>query len=593
MPWKHLEGFGDNEARVGHRANACAQLSPRTQPEGRFTAHSVSCIFSALPKLLCYRLLSMATPIDNSERMRRVHSTNTTPELLFRKALWRRGLRYGICKSELPGKPDIVLASRRIAIFIDGDLWHGGQWQHRRKVALEDQFRATFSKDYWLEKIRRNMERDFRSTNTLLLAGWTVLRFWESEIQKNLDQCVATTLSVIEKGSEPTAVSLLPRKTFAEFFAGVGLMRMGLELQEWTTEFANDIDEQKHEMYCGQFKDDWVQFVVDDIHKLTPAQVPTVTLATASFPCNDLSLAGARGGLKAGSSSAFWGFVKVLTDLGKRRPPLVLLENVPGFLTSHKGADFRDALVTLNGLGYSVDAFMLDAANFVPQSRQRLFVIGTLESVSNHLSDAFRLAGQLDSETRPKALAKFIEAHSEISWNLRALPDPPPRETTLEDILEKLPNDAPEWWSEERARYLLNQMSLRHRDLANRIIARSRWSYGTVFRRMRNGRSMAELRLDGIAGCLRTPRGGSGRQILFKAGKGEYHARLLTPREAARLMGADKYRITVPLNRALFGFGDAVCVPVIEWIAKYYLNPLVNELIHSRPLNLSSNGAVA
>jgi len=529
----------------------------------------------------------MATPIDNSDRMRRVHSTSTTPEMIFRKALWRKGLRYAICKTELPGKPDVVLPSHRIAIFIDGDLWHGGQWQHRGKVALEDQFQTTVSKDYWLEKIRGNMERDFRTTHTLLVAGWTVLRFWESEIQKNLDQCVETTLRIIEKGTKPTPVSLLPRKTFAEFFAGVGLMRMGLELQDWTAEFANDIDEQKHEMYCGHFKEDWVQFVVDDVHKLMPAQVPTVTLATASFPCNDLSLAGARGGLKAGSSSSFWGFVKVLTDLGKRRPPLVLLENVPGFLTSHNGADFRDALITLNELGYCVDAFMLDAANFVPQSRLRLFVIGTLESARDHLSNTFRLTEEIGSETRPKALAQFIESHNEIRWNIRALPDPPPRETTLEDILEKLPNDSPEWWSEERASYLLNQMSPRHRELANRMIARSKWSYGTVFRRMRNGRSMAELRLDGIAGCLRTPRGGSGRQILFKAGKGEYHARLLTPREAARLMGADKYRISVPLNRALFGFGDAVCVSVIEWIAKYYLNPLVNEFIHSRALKLS------
>lgn len=450
----------------------------------------------------------------------------------------------------------------------------------------------TLSRDYWLEKIRRNMERDFRCTNTLMVAGWTVLRFWESEIQKNLDQCVATTLRVIERGSEPTAVSLLPRKTFAEFFAGIGLMRMGLELQEWTAEFANDIDEQKHEMYRGHFKDDWVQFVIDDIHKMTSAQIPTVTLATASFPCNDLSLAGARGGLKVGSSSAFWGFIKVLTDLGERRPPLVLLENVPGFLSSHKGADFRDALVTLNGLGYGVDAFMLDAASFVPQSRQRLFVIGTLEAAGDHLADAFRLTEQVESETRPKALAQFIESHKKIRWNLRRLPNPPARETTLEDILENIPHDSPAWWSEERARYLLNQMSPRHRDLANRMIARSKWSYGTVFRRMRNGHSMAELRSDGIAGCLRTPRGGSGRQILFKAGKGKYYARLLTPREAARLMGANKYKISVPLNRALFGFGDAVCVSVIEWIAKYYLNPLVNELIHSRPLKLSPNGAV-
>lgn len=106
-------------------------------------------------------------------------------------------------------------------------------------------------------------------------------------------------------------------------------------------------------------------------------------------------------------------------------------------------------------------------------------------------------------------------------------------------------------------------------------------SYGTVFRRVRNGRSMAELRTDGIAGCLRTPRGGSGRQILFQAGKGKYSVRLLTPRECARLMGADDFTITGTLNQALFGFGDAVCVPVIQWIAENYLTPVWKELYAS------------
>ena len=85
---------------------------------------------------------------------------------------------------------------------------------------------------------------------------------------------------------------------------------------------------------------------------------------------------------------------------------------------------------------------------------------------------------------------------------------------------------------------------------------------------------MAELRTDGIAGCLRTPRGGSGRQILFAAGNGRFSVRLLTPRECARLMGVDDFTIKASLNQALFGFGDAVCVPVVEWIAKNYLNPV-------------------
>jgi DNA (cytosine-5)-methyltransferase 1 len=90
---------------------------------------------------------------------------------------------------------------------------------------------------------------------------------------------------------------------------------------------------------------------------------------------------------------------------------------------------------------------------------------------------------------------------------------------------------------------------------------------------------MGELRTDGVAGCLRTPRGGSGRQILIRAGYGKVQVRLLTPRECARLMGADDFLIDAPLNQALFGFGDAVCVPVIEWIANHCLNPLADEIL--------------
>src|SRR5260221_7549723 len=115
----------------------------------------------------------MSLPIDTSrsELMRRVRARDTGPEIVFRKALWKRGLRYGICQTELPGKPDIVLPTKRVAIFIDGDLWHGGQWQRRGKLALEEQFEKTVSKEYWLSKIRRTMDRDCRATNTLMVAG--------------------------------------------------------------------------------------------------------------------------------------------------------------------------------------------------------------------------------------------------------------------------------------------------------------------------------------------------------------------------------------------------------------------------------------
>ncbi|MBO0861339.1 MAG: DNA mismatch endonuclease Vsr [Chloracidobacterium sp.] len=511
--------------------------------------------------------------------MRKVRASDTTPEMRFRKALWAEGLRYRPNSAKLPGKPDVVLAAHKTVIFIDGDFWHGGQWRKRRLTALEDQFERTESKDYWLKKIRRNMRRDCAVTAELLSQGWTVLRFWESDIRKDLDGCVEKTLRVLSGKIKPDVVSVAPQKTFAEFFAGIGLLRIGLERQGWSVAFANDVDERKREMYEAHFGDADEHFKLADIHDLSAKDVPTVTLATASFPCNDLSLAGSRDGLRGKQSSAFWDFVRILDEMKKRRPPILLIENVTGFLTSRGGDDFREALLALNRLRYRVDAFISDAARFTPQSRQRLFVVGVLGEKSPPEPPA--IGGD---ETRPEALAKFISSHPEINWDIRALPTPPESAIGLEDILEDLPPDAPEWWSAERAEYLLNQMSPRHRETAERMIAGSKWSYGAVFRRVRQGKSMAELRTDGIAGCLRTPRGGSGRQILFKAGNGEYFSRLFTPRECARLMGADDYKISTTANQALFGFGDAVCVPVIEWIAEYYLDPVVNELIRGRAL---------
>lgn len=124
-------------------------------------------------------------------------------------------------------------------------------------------------------------------------------------------------------------------KLFAEFFAGIGLMRLGLEKAGWQIAYANDIDPTKENIYSKHFNDPENHFHLGDIHKLKGSQVPNVSLATASFPCTDLSLAGRREGLSGRQSSAFWGFVSVLEDMGERRPPIVLLENINGFLTPY------------------------------------------------------------------------------------------------------------------------------------------------------------------------------------------------------------------------------------------------------------------
>lgn len=361
-------------------------------------------------------------------------------------------------------------------------------------------------------------------------------------------------------------------RTAAEFFSGIGLVRLALERVGWRVVFANDLDPDKQEIYRHNFGD--AHLTPDDVRNLSPSDVPACSLFTASFPCNDLSIAGAMQGLNGKESSAFWGFMHLVNALGTRKPPLILLENVVGFLMSHGGKDFESAMLALNEAGYAVDAFILNALHFVPQSRARLFVVAKKMEVPRRLPDVEA------TELRPEALALFMNAHPNIRWDIRKLPKPPKRKLTLKEIVEDLSDDDEQWWNAERAEYFMKQLSPRHLVDAKLMMGGRSYTYGTAFRRVRKGRSMAELRTDNVAGCLRTPRGGSGRQILFKAGRGKYRVRLLTPRECARLQGVpESFKIEVSPNKALFGFGDAVCVPAVEWIAKHYLNPVADELI--------------
>ncbi len=358
-------------------------------------------------------------------------------------------------------------------------------------------------------------------------------------------------------------------KTVAEFFAGIGLMRIGLEKSGWTTTFANDIDPIKRKLYLHHFIGAGDLFVLDDIHKLSASSIPNIDLATASFPCTDLSLAGRRAGLKGKHSSAFWGFIDILKSMNNRKPPIILLENVAGFLTSNNGNDFRDALMALNNQGYSVDAFIINAAHFVPQSRVRLFIVGKLQGENAHANPTEFTV----SEIRPAKLIKFIEDNLDIDWNINSnLPKLPEVNNNLHTIVEKIVRHSPLWWNQSRVDYLLNQTFDRHFSKVLELKEEDKITYLTAFRRVRNGKSMAEIRFDGIAGCLRTPKGGSARQILLEVGKGEINIRLLTPKECARLMGAGDFNLSGTANEALFGFGDAVCVPVVSWIADNYLN---------------------
>jgi len=126
--------------------------------------------------------------------MRAVHSENTSPELALRKALWARGFRYRLHRKNLPGKPDLVFPSRKVALFIDGDYWHGRQWQKRGFTSLEEQMERVHNSEYWIKKISGNVARDKKNNRELRKLGWTVIRVWESDLKKQYSRVVSRVI---------------------------------------------------------------------------------------------------------------------------------------------------------------------------------------------------------------------------------------------------------------------------------------------------------------------------------------------------------------------------------------------------------------
>jgi DNA (cytosine-5)-methyltransferase 1 len=364
----------------------------------------------------------------------------------------------------------------------------------------------------------------------------------------------------------------------AEFFAGIGLVRLGLEAAGFRVVWSNDIEPDKQSMYCEHFQDlpRRHQFHLGDIAEVRGASLPPdLALAWGSFPCTDLSLAGSRRGLAGKESGTFWHFTRVLEDMGERRPPVIALENVIGLATSSGGQDLAAAVAELNRLGYSVDVLTLDARRFVPQSRPRLFLVGALDAPAD--------SPVANPELRPDWLHAVFTDPALITHRA-ALPVPPPPMTAgLGQQVELFGSTHDAWWSAERTAAFVGSLSELQLRRLHGIRDLDSYSHRTAYRRTRRGIAVWEIRPDDLSGCLRTARGGSSKQAVVQAGRGEVRARWMTPREYARLMGAPSYRLDgLRPNQALFGFGDAVCVPVVSWLAENYLLPLVRGELRSR-----------
>lgn len=368
--------------------------------------------------------------------------------------------------------------------------------------------------------------------------------------------------------------------TFYEFFAGGGMARAGLG-KAWDCLLANDIDEKKAASYAANWGEE--RLVIKSVGNLKTSHAPgRADLAWASFPCQDLSLAGDYAGLKGKRSGTFWLFWDFIKSLAAedRAPNLIALENVCGALTSHGGKDFEAIGGALVNAGYRFGAVVIDAVRFVPQSRPRLFIVAVREG--HNIPDAITMR-------EPSSLwhpASLIETYKKLPEELKAawvwwnLPAPPSRKKTFADIVEDEPAGV-DWHTTSETQRLLSMMSplnLKKVEQARRMRKRM---VGGVYKRTRaddegQRKQRAEIRFDDIAGCLRTPVGGSSRQSIMIVEGDKIESRLLAPREAARLMGLpESYKLPKNYNEAYHLAGDGVVVPVVRFLAAHILEPLL------------------
>ena len=373
----------------------------------------------------------------------------------------------------------------------------------------------------------------------------------------------------------------MARYTFYEFFAGGGMARAGLG-PDWGCLFANDFDPKKAAAYRANWGDS--EMWCGDVGDVRADKLPgRPDLVWASFPCQDLSLAGNGAGLNGARSGAFWPFWRLVECLiaDHRKPRAIVLENVCGLITSHGGADFTALCEKVGAAGYWVGAIVADAKDFLPQSRPRLFLVAlsTDESMPGRIQSAYAV-----DYGHPKRLR---EAQANLPENVRARwmwfapPIPAARNMSLRDIIEEEPSDV-RWHTAPETDRLLAMMSPVNRANVDLVVKNKSPAVGAIYKRTRceNGRKVqrAEVRFD-LAGCLRTPGGGSSRQSILVAVDGKIRTRLISARETARLMGLDdEFKLPDRYNDAYHLTGDGVAVPVVRHLANSLLEPVLHGL---------------
>ncbi len=489
------------------------------------------------------------TKEQRSKNMRAVKSSGTKLESLLKVKLDELSIDYKEQYAEIIGKPDFYLPGHGIVIFVDGEYWHGKDWEVKKNEIKSNKL-------FWHAKIEANIQRDSEVNKVLELKGLTVLRFWESDL-KNVEKCIERIQQEMAKTkklkgeeigvSEPlhayettmfdeiTKVPFPPPEnpsfTFIDLFAGIGGFRLAFQNLGGKCVFSSEWDDYAQLTY----KENFGEIPAGDITKIEASKVPDHDILTGGFPCQAFSIAGKRGGFEDTRGTLFFDAARIIAE---KRPKAVFLENVKGLRNHDKGRTLTTILNTLReDLGYFVpEPQIMNAKDFgVPQNRERIFIVG------------FR---------------------GDLGVNEFNYPKPFGLLTTISDIKESEP---------VRARYYLSDVYLeslkrhkqRHEDKGN-------------------GFGYEIIPDDSIANAIVVGGMGKERNLVYDDRlldftpethiKGEINReniRKMTPREWARLQGfPDNFIIPVADVHAYKQFGNSVAVPAIQATAEQIISKL-------------------
>lgn len=495
--------------------------------------------------------------------MSRIHNSNTTLERILCDELKRQGLTTFKRNDKLVfGKPDFTFPARKIAVFCDGDFWHGYNW----KQAQND---IKSNRDFWIQKIERNIQRDREVTEKLQQQGWIVIRFWGHEIKKDLEYCISAILDKIR------TLTIQQQYRTIDLCAGIGGIRRGFELTgRFVNVLSSEIDTYACKTYQHLFGDDPKNDLTNDAFK-QQVENTQYEILLAGFPCQTFSRVGLQEGFEDKEKGKI--FFHISNIIERTRPMAFFLENVDRLVSHDKGKTFQTIInILVNDLGYHIIGvtkneagilcynpkdFIRNSRDFgIPQNRPRTYIIGfdTERFAPEKLAELPDKIPQAREEEIYHDLNDLLEHHVPAKYYMAS--------GYLETLIRHRERQKKKGYG--FGYRIVNEVGI-NRPIANTLLA--------------TGGSGKERNLiydpqEGIAGQII-----KGKQTPLN----DRGIRIMTPTEWGKLQGFINYAFIDDTGKDKFSFpdglpdaqkykqfGNSVTIPVIEEMAHFMLNCL-------------------